>query len=178
RRGYAGAGAVPRLVADSRRVAGRGLAGGEAGHVRFPAAGVLHGLPSHAAVLQQEHRGRLRDVAAGVEPAGGLGVAAGARLAGRGRLAAVFAARWLMWKPWRCLHPGLLGVLHIAFTWLPVAFVLFCVQDLALAIRGEQVLGPAPLHALAIGFFGSMLVAMVTRVTHGHSGRPLQMHPV
>jgi uncharacterized protein involved in response to NO len=34
-------------------------------------------------------------------------------------------------------------------------------------------LGRAPLHALAVGFFGTMLVAMVTRVTAGHSGRPL-----
>lgn len=93
-------------------------------------------------------------------------------------LAAVFIAHWLMWKPWRCLHPGLLAVLHIAFTWLPVAFVLFCVQDVALTFGGVSILGLAPLHALAIGFFGSMLVAMVTRVTHGHSGRPLQMHPV
>jgi uncharacterized protein involved in response to NO len=33
----------------------------------------------------------------------------------------------------------------------------------------------AALHALTVGFFGSMLVAMVTRVTHGHSGRPLSM---
>ena len=31
---------------------------------------------------------------------------------------------------------------------------------------------------LAIGFFGSMLVAMVTRVTQGHAGRPLQMGAV
>jgi uncharacterized protein involved in response to NO len=69
-------------------------------------------------------------------------------------------------------------VLHIAFAWLPLAFVLFSVQDLVLAAGGGYVLGRAPLHALAIGFFGSMLVAMVTRVTHGHSGRPLQMHPV
>lgn len=93
-------------------------------------------------------------------------------------LATLFAAHWLMWKPWRCLRPGLLAVLHVAFAWLPVAFVLFAVQDLVLAIDDRQVLGLAPLHALAIGFFGSMLVAMVTRVTHGHSGRPLQMHPV
>jgi uncharacterized protein involved in response to NO len=28
---------------------------------------------------------------------------------------------------------------------------------------------------LFIGFFGSLLVAMVTRVTQGHSGRPLQL---
>ena len=34
-------------------------------------------------------------------------------------------------------------------------------------------LGRAPAHALFIGFFGSLLVAMVTRVTQGHSGRPL-----
>jgi uncharacterized protein involved in response to NO len=37
----------------------------------------------------------------------------------------------------------------------------------------EFVLGRAPAHALFIGFFGSLLVAMVTRVTQGHSGRPL-----
>jgi len=43
---------------------------------------------------------------------------------------------------------------------------------------GEHVLGLEPLHALAIGFFGSMLLAMVTRITHGHSGRPLQVQPV
>ena len=35
--------------------------------------------------------------------------------------------------------------------------------------------GRAPAHALYIGFFGSLLVAMVTRVTQGHSGRPLEL---
>jgi uncharacterized protein involved in response to NO len=40
---------------------------------------------------------------------------------------------------------------------------------------GEFLLGRAPAHALFIGFFGSLLVAMVTRVTQGHSGRPLQL---
>jgi uncharacterized protein involved in response to NO len=69
-------------------------------------------------------------------------------------------------------------VLHIAFAWLPVAFVLFAAQDIVFALHGEVVLGRAPLHALAIGFFGSMLVAMVTRVSQGLSGRPLQMGAV
>ena len=55
------------------------------------------------------------------------------------------------------------------------AFILFSVQDIVLATGGGYVLGRAPLHALAIGFFGSMLVGMVTRVTHGHAGRPLEM---
>ena len=34
-------------------------------------------------------------------------------------------------------------------------------------------LGRAPAHALFIGFFGGLLVAMVTHVTQGHSGLPL-----
>ncbi len=42
-------------------------------------------------------------------------------------------------------------------------------------INGEFMLGRAPAHALFVGFFGSLLVAMVTRVTQGHAGRPLQL---
>ena len=34
-------------------------------------------------------------------------------------------------------------------------------------MSGEFILGRAPAHALFIGFFGSLLVAMVTRVTQG-----------
>jgi len=36
----------------------------------------------------------------------------------------------------------------------------------------------APLHALAIGFFASMVLGMASRVTIGHSGRPLVLDPV
>jgi len=79
------------------------------------------------------------------------------------------------WQPWLAMRPGLLAVLHVAFAWLPLAFLLFTLQSAVLAATGIYVLGRAPLHALAIGFFGSMLVAMVTRVTQGHSGRPLRM---
>jgi uncharacterized protein involved in response to NO len=93
-------------------------------------------------------------------------------------LALVFAWHALAWQPWKAMRPGLLAVLHLAFAWLPVAFVLFAVQDVVFAASGQSILGRAPLHALAIGFFGSMLVAMVTRVTQGHSGRPLQMGAV
>ena len=59
--------------------------------------------------------------------------------------------------------------------WLPVAVLLQTVRDGSFALTGEWVLGRAPIHALGMGFFGGMLVAMVTRVTMGHSGRPLRM---
>jgi uncharacterized protein involved in response to NO len=93
-------------------------------------------------------------------------------------LALVFGWHALAWQPWKAMRPGLLAVLHLAFAWLPVAFVLYAVQDLIYAGSGRLLFARAPLHALAIGYFGSMLVAMVTRVTQGHSGRPLQMGAV
>jgi uncharacterized protein involved in response to NO len=93
-------------------------------------------------------------------------------------LALVFAWHSLAWQPWKAMRPGLLAVLHVAFAWLPVAFVLFALQDVIYASSGHLLLGRAPLHTLAIGYFGSMMVAMVTRVTQGHSGRPLQMGAV
>jgi uncharacterized protein involved in response to NO len=85
-------------------------------------------------------------------------------------LAGYLLARW--W-PRGVPMPALLRVLFIGFCWLPMAFVLYAVQSAWYLGAGEFILGRAPAHALFIGFFGSLLVAMVTRVTQGHSGRPL-----
>ena len=82
----------------------------------------------------------------------------------------------LLWSWWpRGPKPGILTVLFVALAWLPIAFALYSVQSLAYAATGIFWLGRAPAHALFIGFFGSVLIAMVTRVTQGHSGRPLTM---
>lgn len=82
---------------------------------------------------------------------------------------------WLRWQPHKSLSNGLLAVLFIAWAWLPIAFAMFTAQSLWLQLSGDFILLRAPLHALALGFFGGLLVAMVTRVTQGHSGRPLEM---
>ena len=94
---------------------------------------------------------------------------AGALLAGNAGLALVTAL--MCWKWWpRGAAPGLLKVLLWGFVWAPAGFVL-AVIDVAFAP-----LGRAPDHALLIGFAASLMIAMVTRVTQGHSGRALQMH--
>lgn len=72
----------------------------------------------------------------------------------------------------------LLWSLYAGFAWLPVAAVLQLARDGAFVLTGEWTLGRAPVHALGMGFFGSMLLAMVTRVTMGHSGQPLRMDRV
>lgn len=84
-----------------------------------------------------------------------------------------------LWKWWpRGRAPGILQVLFLGYAWLPVALALYLAQSLWLQFDGALILGKAPLHALTIGVFGSLLVAMVTRVSQGHSGRPLVLVPV
>jgi uncharacterized protein involved in response to NO len=88
-------------------------------------------------------------------------------------LALLLVALWRWWPQGPA--SGLLQVLFLGLAWLPLAVALYAFQSLAYALTGEFLLGRAPAHALFIGFFGSVLVAMVTRVTQGHSGRPLVM---
>lgn len=93
-------------------------------------------------------------------------------------LLALTAWLLLMWWPRQRSMPALLRVLFIGFAWLPLAFALYAAQSAWFSLSGEFALGRAPAHALFIGCFGSLLVAMVTRVTQGHSGRPLQLGAV
>jgi uncharacterized protein involved in response to NO len=64
----------------------------------------------------------------------------------------------------------LLWMLHLSFAWLAVACGLYTLADLLPSLS----LGLAPLHAITVGFFMTMVIAFVSRVTLGHSGLPLQ----
>lgn len=82
------------------------------------------------------------------------------------------------WRKQTAKAPAILKVLMLGFAWLPIAMVLYTIQSVWFSTTGEFTLMRAPAHALFIGFFGSLLVAMVTRVTQGHSGRPMELGPV
>ena len=66
----------------------------------------------------------------------------------------------------------LLAMLHLGFVWFAVAFLLEAMASLAVLAGGPS-LGAAGTHALGMGFCGSLMIAMVSRVTLGHSGRTL-----
>lgn len=88
---------------------------------------------------------------------------------------AALCSLWL-WRTWpRGPVPALLRVLFVGYAWLPLALALYAAQSIRFLLDGHFMLGRAPAHALFIGFFGSVLVAMVTRVTQGHSGRALEL---
>lgn len=83
-------------------------------------------------------------------------------------LTAMVSAAYLSLAWWQRGVAGnrMVAVLHIAFAWLAPAFALFVLHDLSPGSVGQ-----APMHALVIGFFSSMMIGMVSRVTLGHSGR-------
>ncbi|MDD5329595.1 MAG: NnrS family protein [Sulfuricella sp.] len=80
------------------------------------------------------------------------------------------------WQLRRSFKVRLLAVLHIAFVWLSIALALYSVQSLLLLASGGHIaiLAYAPLHALTVGMFASMVLGMASRVTLGHSGGELK----
>ncbi|MFQ5466755.1 MAG: NnrS family protein [Kiloniellaceae bacterium] len=91
---------------------------------------------------------------------------AGAALVLAGAGAALRLSRW------RGLHIGaepLVLILHMGQGWLALGLVL-----LGLAILAPAIPVSAGLHALTTGAVGTMTLAIMTRATLGHAGRPLR----
>lgn len=87
-----------------------------------------------------------------------------------GLLLAALAVAWGLVKS---LRIRLLAMLHLGFVWLGVSIALGGAAHLLGALADRTLLPLASLHALTIGCLGSLMLAMVTRVTCGHGGRPL-----
>ncbi|TFI59669.1 hypothetical protein E2493_03365 [Sphingomonas parva] len=78
------------------------------------------------------------------------------------------AARLARWSGLRTRTDPLLFILHLAYAWLPVGLVL-----LGLALSGAALPSTMALHALAAGAMGTITLAVMTRASLGHTGRPL-----
>lgn len=79
----------------------------------------------------------------------------------------------LAWGLLKSLRNRLLAMLHIGFVWLGLALALGGASQCLGWAQGAAVLSLGALHALTMGCLASLMVAMVTRVSCGHSGRPL-----
>jgi uncharacterized protein involved in response to NO len=77
------------------------------------------------------------------------------------------------WGFVRSFQARLLAVLHVAFLWFGIGMALYGLESLMILGGAGFALGRAPLHALGIGLIATMTIAMGSRVTLGHSGRPL-----
>jgi uncharacterized protein involved in response to NO len=80
-------------------------------------------------------------------------------------------AHWLRLSRWRglaTLREPLLWVLHLGYGWLGLGFIL-----LGLSVTTSWLPPFAALHALTVGAIGTMTLAVMTRATLGHTGRPV-----
>ncbi|AMO25616.1 short-chain dehydrogenase [Ramlibacter tataouinensis] len=82
---------------------------------------------------------------------------------------------WLAfaWGLVQSLKVRLVAMLHLGFSWLGVGLVLSGASHLVQALTGQAWLALGGLHAVTMGCLGSLMMAMVTRVSCGHGGRPL-----
>ncbi len=79
--------------------------------------------------------------------------------------------RFLRWGLQHSWSVPLLWSLHLAYAFIPLGFFA-----LALHAAGLMDNISAALHSITVGSIGGMILAMISRVTLGHTGRPLNPH--
>ena len=77
------------------------------------------------------------------------------------------AFRLWRWVGWRTTREPLLLVLHVGYGFIPLG--LFCVGLAELGFLSAA----SALHVLTVGAIGMMTLAVMTRASRGHTGRPL-----
>ena len=78
------------------------------------------------------------------------------------------AVRLWRWRGWLARREALVWILHAGYAWVPVGLLLLGLAALA----PTAVPFTAGIHALTAGAMGVMTLAMMTRATRGHTGRP------
>ena len=83
--------------------------------------------------------------------------------------ALIQAARLARWGGIRTTSDPLVLILHIGYAWIPIGLLL-----LGLSTAGMAIPRSAAIHALTAGAMATMILAVMTRATLGHTGRELR----
>jgi uncharacterized protein involved in response to NO len=97
------------------------------------------------------------------------GAATGALLLAAAALQALRLARW---RGLKAARDPLVLILHVGYSWVPIGLAL-----LGLALLGAPVPRSSAIHALTAGAMGTMILAVMTRASLGHTGRALRAGP-
>lgn len=79
------------------------------------------------------------------------------------------AARLARWGGLRTISDPLVMILHVGYAWIPIGLLLLAVSTAGLPIPRS-----AAIHALTAGAMATMILAVMTRATLGHTGRELK----
>lgn len=77
--------------------------------------------------------------------------------------------RLARWRGWRTVRDPLVLVLHVGYLWIPLGLLL-----LGASVLHGEVPRSAAIHALTTGAMATMILAVMTRATLGHTGRELR----
>ncbi len=80
------------------------------------------------------------------------------------------------WQLRKSFAVPMVAMLHVATLWLGLGLLLYTIADVRVLLGHPGGLGLAPLHAISIGYFASMMLGMATRVSRGHSGRMIDSY--
>lgn len=83
------------------------------------------------------------------------------------------ALRLSRWGGLRTMNDPLVLILHVGYFWVPTGLFL-----LGLSLAGLDVPESAGVHALTAGGMTTMILAVMSRATLGHTGRSLKASPV
>ena len=86
--------------------------------------------------------------------------------------AACQCLRVFRWRSWVTLSTPLVWSLHLSYWFIVIGLVLLGFSKLNTVINHSQAL-----HALTVGAVGMMILAMISRVSLGHTGRQLKVGP-
>mgnify|MGYP000214990735 CR=1 FL=1 len=76
--------------------------------------------------------------------------------------------RFSRWGFQHCASVPLLWSLHLAYIFIPTGFLLLALHSVGIVDNVS-----AALHSITVGAIGGMILAMISRVTLGHTGRQL-----
>lgn len=77
-------------------------------------------------------------------------------------------ARLLRWRGWKAAREPLVWIMHLGYLWLAIGLAL-----LGASVCWPSAVAPTTgIHAITAGAVGVMTLAVMTRATLGHTGRP------
>ena len=81
----------------------------------------------------------------------------------------VHGVRAFRWRIWTTFAVPLIWSLHLSYWCIPLGMFLYGLSEVTTAVTHSQAI-----HTLTVGAMGLMILAMITRVSLGHTGRPIK----
>lgn len=78
------------------------------------------------------------------------------------------AVRLARWRGWKAAADTLVLILHVGYAWIPIGLGLLAASQFGALAQSAAV------HALTAGAMATMILAVMTRATLGHTGRELR----